>query len=90
MKKAIIILSILALITIGYTTYQGYLYIELINKFDEVITTKDELLNQNMDLEKEYQDLQDEYDKKSHDILDENIKCKQWKNVEEVMKQTEE
>lgn len=90
MKKAIIILSILSLIAIGYTTYQGYLYIESINNLDEVITTKSELLDQNMKLEKEYQDLQDEYDKKSHDILDDNLECKQWKNVEEVLKQTEE
>lgn len=90
MKKAIIILTILALITIGVGVYEGYQYINSINELNNTLKTKSEIIDTNMNLEKEYNDLQKEYDQKAHSILDDNLSCKKWKSLEEVLKTTEE
>ena len=47
MKKAIIILAILSIITIGFGVYEGYLYFESLNKLNTAETAKDELVKNN-------------------------------------------
>lgn len=90
MKKAIIILTLLTLITIGASVYEGYQYIISINEFNDTLKTKSQLIDTNINLEKEYNSLQKEYDQKAYDILNDNLSCKKWKSLEEVLKTTEE
>ena len=55
MKKAIIILTILSIITIGFGAYEGYLYVNSLDELKAVETTKQELIDSNINLEPELQ-----------------------------------
>lgn len=90
MKKAIIILTILSILTIGLGVYKGYYFIQSINTLNERVTTKNELIETNIELEKENIKLNEEYNKKSKDLLDNNKGCELWAKQDEVLKKTKE
>lgn len=90
MKKAIIILTILSIITLGFGVYEGYLYFESLNELNAAETAKDELIKTNIDLEKENTSLEVEYKEKTQELIKNNTGCELWKNQEEVLKKTTE
>lgn len=90
MKKAIIIFTILSLITIGFSIYEGYLYINSLNSLNELTKEKSEIIDNNALLEKENIELEKEYNQKTQDLLENNTGCKLWKNQEEVLKKIKE
>lgn len=90
MKKAIIIFTILSLITIGFSVYEGYLYIGSLNSLNELSKEKSEIIDNNAALEKENIELEKTYNQKSQDLLENNTGCKLWENQEEVLKKIKE
>lgn len=90
MKKAIIILTILSIITIGFTVYESILYLNTLNSLNEVSTTKSEIIDKNIELENENLKLEEDYNKKAEQLLEDNIGCYLWKNQEEALKKIKE
>lgn len=90
MKKAIIILTILSIITIGFTVYEGVSYIKTLNTLNEATNLKSEIINTNIELEEENLKLEEDYNTKSNELFKDNIGCYLWKNQEEVLKKIKE
>ena len=90
MKKAIIILTILSIITIGFGAYEGYLYVQSLDELKAAETTKQELIDSNISLEQENKDLEDKYEQKTQDLLKDNKGCELWEKQEEVVKKIKE
>lgn len=90
MKKAIIILTILSIITIGFGAYEGYLYVNSLDELKAVETTKQELIDSNINLEQENINLKEEYEQKTQDLLKDNKGCELWEKQEEVVKKIKE
>lgn len=90
MKKAIIILTLLSIVTISFSIYEGFKYILSLNSLQSASTTKNELVDKNMILEEENTKLENEYSQKFQDLLNDNIGCALWRNQEEVLKKIKE
>lgn len=90
MKKAIIIFTLLSLLTIGFSIYKGYGYIESLNKLDEVTNEKSEIIDANVTSEQNNIELEQEYITKVQNILTNNKDCQLWENVEETLKKISE
>ena len=90
MKKAIIILALLSIITIGLGAYEGYLYIQSLNELYEAETSKQELIETNVELESGNIELNKEYNEKTKELLENNKGCELWGKLSEALKKTEE
>lgn len=90
MKKAIIVLTLLSLITMGFCVYVGIGYAKSLDTLNEVSRNKSEIINTNTELETNNNALENDYEQKIQDLLDTNEGCRLWENQNEILKQIKE
>ena len=90
MKKAIIILTILLLGLTGLCVYEGKLYIDSISELSKITQEKSSIIDEQLSLTDQLDDLKQQFEDDSVSLLDTNVKCKLWKNQDEVLKKITE